>query len=299
MKRFLPGLLVALMAGLVVGGSRSAAAPLGGGQLGFVRGNSIFLAHTDGTHQRVVLRGTKPGTQHNDPLGGFYSDPVWSNNGRLAVTDVVEGGDDSGNSGGSSVLVIRPGRNALRVDIGAWYTGWPTWAPDNQRMAVIDSADVSTLYTLRLGAGQPTSVDLDPDRSYDSSDDEVDPAWSPDGKAIAFVDEAFPAVGLFLIAPDGSKRRQLTQTRAHNPSWSPDSRRIVFDDGYDIDVVNADGSGLRSLISTSARETDPAWSPDGRQIAFVRGGSIWLMNVNGHHARRLIRHGLQPAWKKG
>jgi TolB protein len=91
----------------------------------------------------------------------------------------------------------------------------------------------------------------------------------------------------------------LTQTRAHNPSWSPDSRRIVFDDGYDIDVVNADGSGLRSLISTSARETDPAWSPDGRQIAFVRGGSIWLMNVNGHHARRLIRHGLQPAWKKG
>jgi Tol biopolymer transport system component len=164
-------------------------------------------------------------------------------------------------------------------------------------MALINAGDASTLYTVRVGAGEPRSVDLDPNRGYDSDDHEFDPAWSPDGKSISFVDTVFPGVGLFLIRPDGGARRQLTQKLAHNPSWSPDSRRIVFDDGHDIDVINADGSGLRSLMSTSAKETDPSWSPDGREIAFVRGKSIWVMDASGRHARRVIKSGSQPAWK--
>jgi TolB protein len=141
-------------------------------------------------------------------------------------------------------------------------------------------------------------VDLDPDRSYDSVDHEFDPAWSPDGRSIAFVDTVSPGVGLFLISPDGTGRRQLTQQLARNPSWSPDSRALVFDDGRDIKVINVDGSGLRSLIATNAKETDPAWSPDGRQIAFVRQGSIWVTAADGKGARRVIQKGSQPAWKR-
>jgi Tol biopolymer transport system component len=212
----------------------------------------------------------------------------------LAVTEVFF--PDEGN-GSAGVVVIRPGRDPLDVDTDSLYSGEPTWAPDNQRIALIGDEYVGTLYIARVGRPGSKPVDRDPLR--ESRDDEAAPAWSPDGKTIAFVDETRPGFGLFVIAPDATGRRQLTDKPAHHPSWSPDSREIVFDDGHDLAVIKADGTGLRRLTTTKVREFKPAWSPDGRQIAFVRGDSIWLINVNGHHARRVIRNGHQPAWKLG
>jgi hypothetical protein len=281
--------LIALSCALLFGGSSSSAAPLARIQLGFVRGSSVFLASSDGTHQRLVPRGNRT---------MFNEDPAWSRSGRLAVTEVFFPDEGMGSAG---VVVIRPGRVAVDVSGGgSLYDGKPTWAPDSQRITLIGYESVGTLYIDRVGrpvvgitGNKP--VDLDPNR--ESRDDEDAPAWSPDGKTIAFVDEVGPGFGLFLIAPDGSGRRQLTQKRALDPSWSPDGRQIVFSDGQDIDVINADGSGLRRLTATKTREFNPAWSPDGREIAFVRGRSIWLIDVTGAHARRVIQNGHQPAWK--
>lgn len=211
----------------------------------------------------------------------------------MAVTEVFF--PDEGN-GSAGVVVIRPGRVPLEVTGGdGGFDGEPSWAPDSLRLALISVDIVGTLYTARVGVRGSKPVDLAPAR--ESRDDEAGPAWSPDGKRIVFVDEESPGFGLFLIAPNGTGRRQLTQNPAHDPNWSPDSRKIVFDDGRDIAVINADGSGLRRLTATTLREFNPAWSPDGRQIAFVRENSIWLMDVNGHHARRLIQNAHQPAWK--
>ena len=56
------------------------------------------------------------------------------------------------------------------------------------------------------------------------------------------------------------------------PDWSPDGSRIVFagasEQGFDLYVMEADGSGLRRIAEIAGDEVTPAWSPDGTRIAF-------------------------------
>jgi len=115
---------------------------------------------------------------------------------------------------------------------------------------------------------------------------------------------------------DGSGQRRLTSTavRELSPAWSPDGRRIAFDrrlgrrggqgnnpgtaTSYEIDVMNADGSGQRRL----APGAEPLWSPDGKQIAFRRAlgngpgfhapdnWEIFVMNADGSEQRNLTRN---------
>ena len=78
---------------------------------------------------------------------------------------------------------------------------------------------------------------------------------------------------------------------------TPPSGQIAFVRDGDIYIMNADGSGVRRLTTSSRREGQPAWSPDGRTIAFIRAGigeefdvcqnEIWLMDADGGNQRRI------------
>ncbi len=138
---------------------------------------------------------------------------------------------------------------------------------------------------------------------------QVEPAWSPDGRLIAFSSMRYGSFDIFVMRADGSGTRRLTRSREHDsrPSWSPDGARIVFDRGQwgDLYVINADGTGAHRITRDPAQETDPAWSPDGRWIAYVRRerGSrvheIWLVGPAGnrpHPVTRLGRGSYSPAW---
>ena len=79
------------------------------------------------------------------------------------------------------------------------------------------------------------------------------PAWSPDGRKIAFASERDGNSEIYLMNADGSGQRNLTRDLAYDgdPAWSPDGRKITFvsnrDGRYAVYVMNADGSGQRSL----------------------------------------------------
>jgi Tol biopolymer transport system component len=138
-----------------------------------------------------------------------------------------------------------------------------------------------------------------------------DPAWSPDGRKIAYVSEHGPGEGstIWVMNQDGSRRRPLTSTvdepylggGAYNgdsfPAWSPNGREIVYVYAGDrLRLMNADGSNQRPL-GKGALGTDPAWSPNGRQIAFFGKRGLSTINVDGSNMRVLDKHAVgHPSW---
>ena len=143
------------------------------------------------------------------------------------------------------------------------------------------------------------------DGPADECAQELFPAWSPDGRKVAFVGNS----KIYVANADGSGQRRLTRNTAQelSPAWSPDGRRIAFlrlrHRTFEIYVVNADGTGQRRLTRNAAQELSPAWSPDGRKIAFVgRGDSsleVYVMNADGSEQRRLTRNAVRdgnPVW---
>ena len=79
------------------------------------------------------------------------------------------------------------------------------------------------------------------------------PAWSPNGRKIAFQSTRDGNSEIYVMNADGSGQRNLTRHPAKDgrSSWSPDGRRIAFvsnrDGRLEAHVMNADGSGQRSL----------------------------------------------------
>ena len=130
-----------------------------------------------------------------------------------------------------------------------------------------------------------------------SQESEEQPAWSPDGRKIAFsryFAEAnqFGRSEMFVMNADGSDQRRLTQSKYDLlPTWSPDGTKIAFwridstimPSGQGVFVMNADGSDQRAVAPGFQ---GPAWSPDGLKLAVNDNGDvgtygIYLMNVDG------------------
>ncbi len=120
--------------------------------------------------------------------------------------------------------------------------------------------------------------------------DDLYPAWSPDGKKIAFTTNRDSNWDIYVMDANGKNPTRLTSDPGYqgNPAWSPDGTRIAYVQGRDakrdIMVMDADGSNPQPLtaLATSA-DYSPAWSPSGNQIAFVsnRGGNadIYVVDV--------------------
>ena len=132
---------------------------------------------------------------------------------------------------------------------------------------------------------------------------ELEPAWSPDGRLIAFTSFRDGNSEIYAMNAGGSGQTNLTNNPAADggSAWSPDGKRIAFQRDSDIFVMNADGSGQTPLTTSGASE--PAWSPDGQRIAFVSGrdgnSEIYVMNADGSGQTNLTNNpagDFDPAW---
>jgi TolB protein len=127
---------------------------------------------------------------------------------------------------------------------------------------------------------------------------DYDPAWSPDGKKIAFVTlRGFDGkTKIYVMNADGTDPQNLSYTSNEDsaPSWSPDGKRIAFM-SYGINsppriyVMNADGTG-RKPVSDMEYVAAPTWSPDGQNILFSSTGTssdLWVARADGSSTVRL------------
>ena len=131
------------------------------------------------------------------------------------------------------------------------------WSPDGRRIAFART---------RARTGSGPCCDATPKDIYVMNADgsgtrklthnagyNAEPAWSPDGRKIAFRSTRDGNREIYVMNADGSNQRNLTRNPAKDvrPSWSPDGRRIAFvSDRHgrlEAHVMNADGSGQRSL----------------------------------------------------
>ena len=101
------------------------------------------------------------------------------------------------------------------------------------------------------------------------------PAWSPDGKRIAFSSNRDGNTEVYVMNTDGTNPINLTNHPAADggPDWSPDGTRIAFssnrdgnwekkpNDNWEVYVMNADGANPINLTNHPAWDSSPAWEP--------------------------------------
>ena len=149
-----------------------------------------------------------------------------------------------------------------------------------------------------LGKRGTPAKQLTRNRAYD-----LYPAWSPNGKQIAFMGDRNGNNEIYVMDTDGSHQRRLTNTGARDemPAWSPDGTKIAFTsnrDGNDeIYVMNAlDGANQTNLTKNPGNDYLPSWDPDPKNqiIAFAssRDGNseIYVMDTNGNFQFNLTRN---------
>jgi WD40 repeat protein len=143
-------------------------------------------------------------------------------------------------------------------------------------------------------------VGEEPDINMISSDKrpKSDPAWSPDGTRLAYVQGSNALYvrdvwqrncGTCFPRWIGHVHRIAT---GREPTWSPNGRFLAYSTpGGDISVVDEAGKRPRKLMANGA---EPSWSSRG-QIAFVRAGAVWRVGATGKSPRSL-GPGSDPAW---
>ncbi|MGE0884015.1 MAG: protein kinase [Blastocatellales bacterium] len=135
------------------------------------------------------------------------------------------------------------------------------------------------IYIKVVGTGEPLQLTNTPD-------DDSCPAWSPDGRYIAFLRNG-DAKGVYLVSALGGAARRIGDG-VYTLSWSPDGRTLVTCSrptperpNSDLMLLSVETGEARALTRTSmpVSEGQAAFSPDGKQIAFIRSFSMSARDV--------------------
>ena len=129
----------------------------------------------------------------------------------------------------------------------------------------------------------------------------MSPAWSPDGKHLAYVSFEKKRSMVYMQNLKDGKRIRVASFQGINsaPAWSPDGARMAVtlskDGNAEIYIIDINKKRLQRLTFHHAIDTEPAWSPDGRFVVFTsdRAGKpqVYRKSVRGGRAERLTFEG--------
>ncbi len=187
----------------------------------------------------------------------------------------------------------------------------PDISPDGKLVAFSYLGDIWTVDSVG-GRARPVTM-------HEAHD--LYPAFSPDGRWLAFSSNRHGGYDVFIVPVEGGKPRRLTFDSATDMvnGWSPDGKHVLFASarstdfppGPDLYTVPVEGGPEQRITTTEAR--DGAFSPKGDRLVYVRGpgtwyrkgyrGSsnddLWLCQADGTNPQRLTQFDGQdasPAW---
>ena len=221
-------------------------------------------------------------------------------------------------------VIPKPGYPARSLTSGAFNDTNPVWSPNRRRIAFFRGGSTAsaktTLWLMNAdGTGQKQLSSTPVQRArFDSTSwlgGSGGPAWSANGKEIAFIGVS-PSYGdLYTINADGTGLADVTAGKpplekdaagigARFPNWSKDGTKIAFSTVYgefpSILTIAPAGTGITLLLTHANQET---WSPDGTEFAFVRsvgGGhdAIYTSTATGANEVELTptSDNFEPSW---
>ncbi len=256
------------------------------GRIAFESDGDIYTIKPDGTGLRNI-------TNHR----AHESRPAWGPDGKIAFVSNRENFDGGGVA---KIYVMDADGNNQRLYVDMTRMDDPEWSPHGGAVIFTASSD-----KIHIGGNLPPAFiaegwqpawsvlgkiafvryngsdgqeDIyvqnthggDPIRLTSHPGDEKQPAWSPDGRFIAYAGTGNNRNDIYVMNADGSNAVNLTNHPGDDlaPDWSPDGRFIAFMSNRDetfnweIYIMNADGSAQRNLTNnTNAHDLHPSWQP--------------------------------------
>ena len=168
---------------------------------------------------------------------------------------------------------------------------------DGRRLVYSVGTTDSNIWRLDL-----TAKDAAPESLIASTQRDVFPQYSPDGRRIAFYSNRSGTYQIWTCDADGSRAVAITsmnRSTTGSPRWSPDGRTIAFDSNvsgrYQVYTVSADGGKVKQVTSAETSHYAAGWSRDGRWIYFAsnsgEAAQIWKAPSQGGEAVQVTRNG--------
>ena len=229
----------------------------------------LFWLHPASAHllEGSVFRVSRDGSsiERLSAVEGTFT-PVWAPDGRsiLYIAHTEEKSEFH--------LVSATGEELMRIPAPSFVSllAGVSWLPDGTEVAFAGNTAESgeyDIYVMKLSAGEPETRRI--------VEDGILPAFSPDGKHLAFITNRDGNLELYIADSDGGNLRNLSRHAGRDvrPSWSPDGTRIAFESDRfgnpEICIVEIASGEVVNVTRNPARDGQPAWSPDGQSICFV------------------------------